>query len=547
MKVFPFQRTTVSAMAVAVTPSSSSLSPLAHPASSSSSTTFSCLHYVGMPMAAIMDNLTSAEVQPFEEQCMENANFSTTSGPPDTPHGLQINDYIRIPMYDLLLGVFCMPFTLTGQILRKFIFGAAMCKMIPYLQVVSVAVSTFTLCSISIERYFAICRPLTSRHWQTVSHAIKMTVVCWLLAFLTGSPILFTSRQEKYFTDEDGVNYYSCRERYFAPWMEVMYNCGLFVILFGIPGVFMTWAYVKITRTLLYAGTDPAGPLIATKESSSTPFSPTAAEPPTVTNNGSLAKLSSKLARFRAGSHGHQTTAAARNGSAAGLSSHHAGCEDADLAGDPGGGLDTPNRVMSPGAESVRSPSCGQGGGVRNTNAEKNLQAKKRVVLMLIIVVFEFFICFTPLWLVNISSFFWKEILDRVGGPGITYLQLLMYISTCCNPITYCFLHSKFRQGMIQAFTCKRNKPEISDLLRSRTTKLQMSYHKNDSLSTKSLNNVVIPLSQKKGPCTKSIGAATTGAAVKVKAESIPMTIPEDELSKYAGTSVNQSTEITWL
>lgn len=35
---------------------------------------------------------------------------------------------------DLLLGVFCMPFTLVGQVLRKFIFGSIMCKLIPYFQ-----------------------------------------------------------------------------------------------------------------------------------------------------------------------------------------------------------------------------------------------------------------------------------------------------------------------------------------------------------------------------------------------------------------------------
>lgn len=35
---------------------------------------------------------------------------------------------------DLLLGVFCMPFTLVGQMLRNFIFGRIMCKIIPYFQ-----------------------------------------------------------------------------------------------------------------------------------------------------------------------------------------------------------------------------------------------------------------------------------------------------------------------------------------------------------------------------------------------------------------------------
>ena len=35
---------------------------------------------------------------------------------------------------DLLLGVFCMPFTLIGQVLRNFVFGAAMCKLISFFQ-----------------------------------------------------------------------------------------------------------------------------------------------------------------------------------------------------------------------------------------------------------------------------------------------------------------------------------------------------------------------------------------------------------------------------
>lgn len=40
----------------------------------------------------------------------------------------------RQAVADLLLGVFCMPFTLIGQLLRDFIFGSFMCKIIPYFQ-----------------------------------------------------------------------------------------------------------------------------------------------------------------------------------------------------------------------------------------------------------------------------------------------------------------------------------------------------------------------------------------------------------------------------
>lgn len=41
---------------------------------------------------------------------------------------------LNLACSDLLLAVFCMPFTLIPQIMRNFIFGATMCVMIRYLQ-----------------------------------------------------------------------------------------------------------------------------------------------------------------------------------------------------------------------------------------------------------------------------------------------------------------------------------------------------------------------------------------------------------------------------
>lgn len=41
---------------------------------------------------------------------------------------------LNLAASDLFLGVFCMPFTLLGMLLRDFIFGEFMCKMLPYLQ-----------------------------------------------------------------------------------------------------------------------------------------------------------------------------------------------------------------------------------------------------------------------------------------------------------------------------------------------------------------------------------------------------------------------------
>lgn len=41
---------------------------------------------------------------------------------------------LNLSISDLFLGVFCMPFTLVGSLLRNFIFGGVMCKMLPYFQ-----------------------------------------------------------------------------------------------------------------------------------------------------------------------------------------------------------------------------------------------------------------------------------------------------------------------------------------------------------------------------------------------------------------------------
>lgn len=40
---------------------------------------------------------------------------------------------LSLAVSDLMMAVFCMPFTLIPSILKDFIFGAAMCKTVSYL------------------------------------------------------------------------------------------------------------------------------------------------------------------------------------------------------------------------------------------------------------------------------------------------------------------------------------------------------------------------------------------------------------------------------
>lgn len=54
--------------------------------------------------------------------------------------------------------------------------------------------SSLTLVTISLERYFAICRPLRSRRWQTVSHSYRMLGTVWTCASIVMIPIAVNQR-----------------------------------------------------------------------------------------------------------------------------------------------------------------------------------------------------------------------------------------------------------------------------------------------------------------------------------------------------------------
>ncbi|XP_037809234.1 5-hydroxytryptamine receptor 2A-like isoform X2 [Lucilia sericata] len=90
---------------------------------------------------------------------------------------------------------------------------------------------------------------------------------------------------------------------------------------------------------------------------------------------------------------------------------------------------------------------------LRRSNLEKNLESKKRVVKMLFVLVLEFFICWTPLYVINtMAMFIGPAIYEYVDYTTISFFQLLAYSSSCCNPITYCFMNASFRRAFVDTF-----------------------------------------------------------------------------------------------
>ncbi|XP_047519674.1 cholecystokinin receptor-like [Pieris napi] len=321
---------------------------------------------------------------------------------------------LNLAISDFLLGVFCLPFTLVGQIYRRFLFGATLCKLIPFLQAVSVSVDVWTLVAISLERYFAICRPLKSRKWQTQCHAYKMIATVWILSLALNSPILIVSTLQPM-----KGNAYKCREVWASLELERAFNLGLDGALLLIPFFVMSVAYSLIV-TKLWRGLQHE-----------------------IQHNYNWQKYLHRDDHL-------PSSTPILNGNATALCCKN-GCNVKKIK-------ENEERL---GAEK-KAVCCLQTElefrhVVRSTHIDKSIEAKRKVIRMLFVIILEFFVCWTPLHVINtIYLFYPEELYQYIGSKGIVCLQLLAYCSSFCNPITYCFMNRKFRQAFISLFkTCK--------------------------------------------------------------------------------------------
>ena len=97
--------------------------------------------------------------------------------------------------------------------------------------------------------------------------------------------------------------------------------------------------------------------------------------------------------------------------------------------------------------------------GIRQSNGERSRASKRRVIKMLFAVVAEFFICWTPMYVIQTWIIYDYDTAKlHVTRNMLVVFNLLGYVSSCCNPITYCFMNRNFRQGFISVFRCSRRR-----------------------------------------------------------------------------------------
>ncbi|XP_042571474.1 prosaposin receptor GPR37-like [Cyprinus carpio] len=97
----------------------------------------------------------------------------------------------NLALWDFVILFFCLPLVIFHELTKDWLLGEFSCKIVPYIEVASLGVTTFTLCALCIDRFRAASNVQLYYEMieNCISTAAKLTVI-WLGALLLALPEL---------------------------------------------------------------------------------------------------------------------------------------------------------------------------------------------------------------------------------------------------------------------------------------------------------------------------------------------------------------------
>ena len=144
---------------------------------------------------------------------------------------------------DFLLGLVIMPYSMVRSVESCWYFGDGFCKFHTSFDMMLSLASIFHLCSIAIDRFYAVCYPL---HYTTT---MTISMIKWLLAFCWSAPALFSFGLVLSKANVSGMQNYKILVACFnfcARAFNKFWGTILFTTCFFTPGSVMVGIYGKI-------------------------------------------------------------------------------------------------------------------------------------------------------------------------------------------------------------------------------------------------------------------------------------------------------------
>ncbi|CAL8084690.1 unnamed protein product [Calicophoron daubneyi] len=144
------------------------------------------------------------------------------------------NHYLAsLAVSDLLMAIFCIPFTFTQICLGYWPFNYLLCPMVVYAQLVMVTASSLTNTAISLNRLVGVINPMRRKRWNTDSFFCRTScrlVFIWGVALVGSSVQLVVTRVHT----ELGLSV--CQEAWFGDVQSRgIYTVVLFLVIYAGP------------------------------------------------------------------------------------------------------------------------------------------------------------------------------------------------------------------------------------------------------------------------------------------------------------------------
>ncbi|XP_071265244.1 orexin receptor type 2 [Salvelinus alpinus] len=157
---------------------------------------------------------------------------------------------VNLSFADVLVTITCLPASLVVDITETWFFGNTLCKILPYLQTISVSVSVLTLSCIALDRWYAICHPLMFK--STARRARKSILLIWGVSCVIMIPqaiVMECSSLLPELTNKTSL-FTVCEERWGADVYPKVYHTCFFIVTYFAPLCLMVLAYIQICHKL---------------------------------------------------------------------------------------------------------------------------------------------------------------------------------------------------------------------------------------------------------------------------------------------------------
>ncbi|XP_064486881.1 orexin/Hypocretin receptor type 1-like isoform X1 [Ornithodoros turicata] len=152
---------------------------------------------------------------------------------------------VNLAVADFMVILVCLPPTVLWDVTETWFFGGALCKIVLYLQCVSVSVSVLTLTFISVDRWRAICRPLHAPGTPGARAAIS-TIWCVSCLMVLPELVVLDTRRGPV----PGTIYLTDCTYTWSPGYTSVYQVCLVFLLYVVPFTLMSAVYYQIARVL---------------------------------------------------------------------------------------------------------------------------------------------------------------------------------------------------------------------------------------------------------------------------------------------------------